>query len=751
MRGTEKMTGSIKNQFFRMEFDEDGSRHFLRTRSGTELFSLRPLYEFALQVKSEEYSGLITSGDCRSQSEFNKNQYRIVYSHAMFQLQVCYSMEETAAVKMLTLTARKDLTVCYAQTEVSKADVPLTRGGEGQPIFLDNAAFISIVFPAALNRIDGTLIRLEQAPFVTLRAGETFDFFRIICGFNTEGTLGESFRQYILEHKKRTPAGLRIYGDWGAHDELAGETELKEELSLKLLEQLKKGREAGYSFDYYLMDAFWFEETGGYRRFREKNWPRGPEFFLEELRKQDLKFGLWFDVNMSHLLLPGEMLEKRGNGAGTCLSFQENTGMLFDGIRSQLKRCGCSMLKLDFAFFECGNGEHTVHAPEHTASKEPAIRNFLKELCVLYEIQPDLLVLGYNGFTVNLDCIRSGDSGDGKYAISPWWCLYLDYLYCGDPRPAEHPSENLADSLIWYTDAMIGKFDRALMPLSAIDDHGTMIGETNTIYYLGRGRFRDSWILNLSRGSRKELLYGDLELLEDEDWRFMKDCGEMFEFVCREQVHTERIGGSPERGEVYGYSSSDGKRGYITLVNPGSAETVFILRKKEWGDSDEILLQKYYQNGNFCDIRELTVGPAQAIRLSARETAVYFWEKQENRSRERTGYLILNGGGCECLRLSGKCRSVAFQLADQDGVPLRLLGGREDPFLVEGPGESVSLERLYQEPIWSGCSWAIYRVMRQSGSSSDFMIRLINSGSTCLHIKWTETESFRQVRGDSES
>ena len=65
------------------------------------------------------------------------------------------------------------------------------------------------------------------------------------------------------------------------------------------------------------------------------------------------------------------------------------------------------------------------------------------------------------------------------------------------------------------------RFLRAFVPPEAIDDHGTMIGNTNTIYYLGKSAFRDSWIMNLSHGNRKQNLYGELSLLDDADWDFL--------------------------------------------------------------------------------------------------------------------------------------------------------------------------------------------------------------------------------------
>lgn len=737
------MIGRIGNSLFGMEFVGDGSRSFVRQGSRSPFFILRSLYEFALQADWGEYSGLITSGECEKEECFEKEAYTALWRHPFFEVQVRYRMEETAVVKSMRLRAKRGIFLRYAQTEVSDCSLPLSRGGEGQPVFLGDAGFVSMVFPAARNRYEGKRLKLEQAPYLEVLPGEDFVFFDIVYGFCTEKTAEDSFLQYILAHKKKTPAGLRIYGDWGAHDEMAGEKELDEQLSFRQLSLLKKGKERGVSFDYYLMDAFWYDRKGNYLTFLEKNWPQGPERFLEELAGQDMKFGLWFDVNMSRLVLPEELLEEKGNSGGLCMGYEENVKMLFRGIRTQLERCGCSLLKLDFAYFDCENGKHRVHSPERLASKEPAIRNFLRELTGLCQEYPDLLIAGYNGFTADLECIASSDRRKGEeFAISPWWCLYLDYLYCGDPRPSELPAGNLGNSLIWYTDAMIEKFSESLMPLTAIDDHGTMIGNTNTIYYLGKGNFRDSWILNIARGSRRELLYGDLELLNEEDWRFLADCRELFEFICRPSVHTVPVGGSPARGEVYGYVNGDGKRGYVTLVNPGAGEAFFRLTGEEW-DPGRRRLWKIYAGKNFLkegnkEEKSKGEGRGAEIRLTSEEVAVYAWEQRE--IVEKEGYLILDPAACETIRLSGSCGSFSVKVTDRDGKALRLLGGEKDPLQVQSPEEEAGLERVYPQRFWSGCSWMAYRI-KPSDVSAGRQICLSNRGKECLYVKWQEEDS----------
>ncbi len=726
------MSEMIEKLFWRVEFGEDGEKRFIRRQSGELLFTLRPLYEFALQIDCGEYCGLVDSGDCEREERFADHQYRICWKHPLFTLESVYSMEEDSVIKNMTLTAEKRLFLRYAQTEVSDCDAELSGGGEGQPVFLGGEGFVSMIFPAAQNYFSGERLRLEQAPYIALEEGETFAFFPIVYGFRTEETLEESFRQYILGHKKKTPAGVRIYGDWGAHDELAGEEELSESLAFEMLSRLERGRERGVFFDYYLMDAFWFDKTAGYRKFLDKNWPDGPESFLKALNCRGMKFGLWFDVNMGHMTLP----EKEA-GEYACLAYRENVETLFQGIRRQMADCGCSMLKLDFAFFGCDKREHgDAHAPDYTASKEPAIRMFIEELVRLYRDYPGLLVTGYNGFTTNLSCLGQVGPCEKTGVISPWWCLYLDYLYCGDPRPSELPARDLGNSLLWYTDAMIEKFDQSLMPLSAIDDHGTMVGDTNTIYYLGKGNFRDSWIMNLSRGSRREMLYGALDCLEEEDWDFLAQSQDFFDFVCRDDVRTKRVGGSPARGQVYGYSNNGADRGYVTLVNPDRKRAFFSLTERRIGRRS-MEIRRIYGNKRFVDEVLSRSGKTVGIWLEPCEVTVLFWEERKDEA-ERGGYLTLCPGGHETIALSGGCRFFMLKLTDRKGFPLRIFGGEEAPVGIMTPDMGLVVEQVHGQRIWSGCSWMEYGIGGERKGRDRIRIELHSCREECLYVEWQE-------------
>ena len=103
------------------------------------------------------------------------------------------------------------------------------------------------------------------------------------------------------------------------------------------------------------------------------------------------------------------------------------------------------------------------------------------------------------------------------FAVSPYWSSLLDYVYCGDPRPSDSAFCGFSDSVAHYSDCMTANHVDSCFPLTNTDDHGTMVGVTDTIYGQGRSTFRRALLSNMMRGTMKLHFYGDVRLLDDGD------------------------------------------------------------------------------------------------------------------------------------------------------------------------------------------------------------------------------------------
>jgi hypothetical protein len=98
------------------------------------------------------------------------------------------------------------------------------------------------------------------------------------------------------------PAGprapLTIYNNWSSYDELSDNIPLTEALAMKELHELLRWKKNGVQVDYYVMDAFWFDKSGGYRTWHKQHWPNGPDVWLKTCRDNHIKPGMWFSTNL---------------------------------------------------------------------------------------------------------------------------------------------------------------------------------------------------------------------------------------------------------------------------------------------------------------------------------------------------------------------------------------------------------------------------------------------------------------------
>jgi len=88
-----------------------------------------------------------------------------------------------------------------------------------------------------------------------------------------------------------------VYSNWSSYDELSDRIPLTEELAMRELSEIVRLRKLGVHFDYYMMDAFWFDPDGAYRIWRKPNWPTGPDRWITECRRNGILPGLWFSTN----------------------------------------------------------------------------------------------------------------------------------------------------------------------------------------------------------------------------------------------------------------------------------------------------------------------------------------------------------------------------------------------------------------------------------------------------------------------
>ena len=112
-------------------------------------------------------------------------------------------------------------------------------------------------------------------------------------------------------------APVWVYNDWSAYDELSDEVPLNEALAMRELAEILRLRKAGVRFDYYMMDAFWYDPEGGYRTWRRADWPEGPDRWIAACQAAGIKPGLWLSTNTLTSLRAAPLWQSSLNTAGT--------------------------------------------------------------------------------------------------------------------------------------------------------------------------------------------------------------------------------------------------------------------------------------------------------------------------------------------------------------------------------------------------------------------------------------------------
>jgi hypothetical protein len=628
-----------------------------------------------------------------------KDAVEFLYENDHLKVTVNYSAENSAFFKRMSITPKKDLTINQVLTENAFCPSPLTRGGEGQPVLTAKDFFCGMEFPSAQNLIKDGCLKFLMCPIKTLKANETFVCPDISYGFG-------GFPNYIDKRKIRSKKPLSIYCDWALHDEAAGDGELNEELALSAAARLVDLRKKGINFDLYVMDDFWYKQGGGtYKEFDSKDFPNGIDKFRDTLKEYGITFGLWFDLNMIRVqpeLPPEDFGSHKG---ATCFTQKSAHEMFESAVSFHLTKNNVKVLKIDFACFNCFETHHKNHMKVEPASKEPPIRLFIEMVERLRKLCPELMIIAYNGFYTLYDWIVSVHDKRTGHMMSPYWTIWLDYLYVGDPRPSEIPTQDINKSILYYQDAKVREFVDSMIPQDCIDDHGTIVGNSATLYYQGKLGLTDSLVMTVARGAKKFHYYGDAFMLDAEDEKFVKKCYDWFTETSGVEYKT-RMFGNPVFAEPYGYVTTNGVSGYVSVVNPRRTKANITVPKDLLPALSNFKFEKVYADQKF--VSECA-GQGNALTVNLESDAVEVYRFTPSCSPEKRRFLLLDWNSE--IELSN-AKTVALSFFDEKDVPVRTPRGIPDGIVITADGKPLPPDRERLVPldrernIWSGVSWA---------------------------------------------
>jgi hypothetical protein len=548
-----------------------------------------------------------------------------------------------------------------------------------------------------------------------------------------------------------------VYNAWSAYDELSDNIPLTEQLAMKELDEVLRLRRFGVRFDYYMMDAFWFDSDGGYRTWRKPNWPNGPDAWIKRCRENSILPGLWFGTNALVKLNPApawtdSLTEKKGS-----MSFSDG-GFLpdfMDTLQYWYDR-GIRMFEFDFADFDAATpaiakakSRDEIHDHNVDAFRE-ALKSFRRR-------NPDIVLLAFNGFGGDLE------STAGPFPfhnpIDLRWLEVFDTLYAGDPRASDVPEMNFWRSMDIYSDHMVRRYEQSFVPLERIDPTSFMLGNTGTIYYRKTHAWKGELILMMARGGWINTVHGNLELLTDEDARWFAKVQALY-LRLQSLGRTKTFGGIPGEIQPYGFGSLDTEGAVYSVVNPAqSVEEIQMprLSQAQKANSDGRLL---FRDAGFQPVLsgdKIKLGPGQMAVVGYGRYASPEYDLgiqadvQIPRSIQRVD-AAFSEHGTNAIQATvsapahGDLRIVMQQRSAHGEIMRSWKGGPPNGtnmskvFVLQAwqNGRPLPVEINYDKVIWSGLSWAVGEVKRgsfQPGKSVTLQCSSAESGEVRLEGK----------------
>src|SRR5215472_10423489 len=520
------------------------------------------------------------------------------------------------------------------------------------------------------------------------------------------------------------PDPVFVYNDWSSYDELSDNIPLTEELAMRELNEIVRLKKAGVRFDYFMMDAFWFDPDGGYRTWRKPNWPDGPDRWIAACQKNDLLPGLWFSTNTLVKINAAPRWKDSLNAKGGSMSFAEG-GFLsdFTDILQFWHDRGIRMFKFDFVDFDAA-----TPSAEKTLSKEVIRRRnqeaFREALRAFRAKNPDVMLVAFNGFGGDME--STAGPFPFRNPIDLRWLEVFDSIYSGDPRPSDVPETNFWRSMDIYSDHMVRRYEQSGLPLERIDSTAMMIGNTGTIYYRKTNAWKGMLWLMFARGGWVNTVHGNLELLDEKQVTWFARVQRLYVQLLAEG-RTKTFGGIPGNVEPYGFGSLDGRGAIYTVVNPSQAvkeiELPLLARTQAPLGNGRLL----FRDAGFVPVlnaNRITLGPGQlaAIGFGRYASGDFDFGVQKDVIIPRkiepiaTHFVQQEGNTIQTVvqpPAKGDLR-IVFQQFDSAGHIFRSWPGGPPngksvgKILViqaEQSGKALPIEIQYDRQIWSGLSW----------------------------------------------
>ena len=397
------------------------------------------------------------------------------------------------------------------------------------------------------------------------------------------------------------------------------------------------------------------------------------------------------------------------------LSMVMNEGMwpqYFNSVLEYWYGEGVTLFKIDFAAFytsrERTDGRNKILKSQIIEQNEQAFYNIVDSF---KKKHPDCQFIAYNGFV---------DEVNLKNGQALHWLNIFESLFCGDPQPGLVPCFDFWHSTELYSDEMFWIFASHNIPVSHIDNSQFMLSETGTGYKRGKKEWKTMLISTLSKHSKVQTYYGNIDLLDGKDAEWMAKAQKLFY-----QMDSIKLTGEhPYNQQILLYHLKNEKGGLVYILNPCQQVKNVKLPEEYINKASRII---FSQRGHLNTIKGnwVSVAPEQSVLVGFKEYAKERYSLgvdedvqvpdtisaiQIQEKKELTGHVSF----IISKPAKGNVRLI-FQLADNRNNPLKVQGGAPpkgkfmDRILIisaKNGSRQLPVSLSYGIQIWSGLSWA---------------------------------------------
>ena len=439
-----------------------------------------------------------------------------------------------------------------------------TRGGMGQPVFLDGAWFVGLEHPWSVNSCSNGVLALQQFP------GHQFDSEGIrlqsmVVGTGPAGGARIAMDRYVATIR-RPPRSLALYNTWC---DLRGDELTQDNIEKSSKEIARNLERYGAKLDVIAVDDGWFVPKSIWECDNTKM-PNGLVGLRKSISACGMGLGIW--LPLSGLNLDTTWGEQRGyeitGPKYYCISGTNYNRALRQRLRAVIDEGNMRYFKHDFNFFWCGKTHHG-HFPSKEQSTEANLDAEFSLLNMESERQPNIFLAVTTGTWP-----------------SPWWLAHADAIWMGGSdhdfdrtQPSSHPSVfemNYRDGALYALMVEQG----VVFPLQALMTHG-IVDARHTPYNVAQ-EDDEGWanyVMNyLGRGTMMREFYVSPDNLAQKRWQILARGLSWARSLDPCMAHAHFVLGDPRKGEMFGYVGTDGAARYASLRNPGLASAAVPLK-----------------------------------------------------------------------------------------------------------------------------------------------------------------------------